>query len=267
MDYYKEILSAFERCQHQLQQAIVPLIIYDDLEKRMKESIRQLQKTIESVVLSSEALLNCDVAFKRACEALASSTISITDCTQNVRIALSSLASSFPDLVIPSDSTSPITKIETDAPLVPGDSKKKRLTLQDAVAILSLLIGLLQMLSSAIDSRQAEIRHHQEMQIKEEELLLKEEEICLMEEQRDYLASVCEQLLTILDDSESTPSPAPTLESPPPTSDSEETSSPLGSKVAPDTETTSPLESEVAPGTDSSSDDVSDNQNKNSETD
>ncbi len=267
MDYYKEILSAFERCQHQLQQAIVPLIIYDDLEKRMKESIRQLQKTIESVVLSSEALLNCDAAFKKACEALASSTISITDCTQNVRIALSSLASSFPDLVIPSDSTSPITKIETDVPLVPVDTKKKRFTVQDVASILTLLIGLLQLLSSAIDSRQTEFRHYQEMQIKEEELRLKEEELCLMEEQRDHVASVCEQLLTILDESESTPSPAPTLELTPSRSDTAEISVPLESEVVPGTGPISPLESEVAPDTGSASDDISDDQSKNSETD
>lgn len=246
MDYYKEILSAFERCQHQLQQTIVPLITYDDLEKRMKESIRQLQKTIESVVLSSEALLNCDAAFKRACESLASSTLSITDCTQKVRIALSALASSFPDLVIDSYSTSPISKVETDTPLVPVDTKKKRPTLQDVVAILSLLIGLLQMLSSAIDSRQAEIRHHQEIQIIEEELRL-------MEEQRDYVASVCEQLLTILDDSESTPSPSPTLEPTPPRSDTAEISSPLGADAFPDN---MPLSA-----------DASDDPNKSSESD
>ena len=303
MDYYEKMISVFNKYVNLFQQTISPLRTtyineslidaftsafsstqafsdllnssYETMQASLLSTFPLLQNAIDSLILTPDVLESCAASFRDAYKDLL--LIDTSESLHDLQATLSRFAEQLPIISEKSDC------IEDDfsedsfvmgVAATPAEAKKHRFDITLVLTILSFLLSLQQSISSEIESRHEEIRHHQEIQIKEEslrlkeeELRLKEEELCLMEEQRDYLSSVCEQLLTILDESESTPSPAPTPESTPPISDTAEISSPLEFEVVPDTGSTSPLESEVAPGTDPSSDDVSDNQSKNSETD
>lgn len=276
MDHYNKFLSSIANYERLLQNlsksfdtynALSSVTKYEQLTQKLSKTFdaynrtferlaqmeHQLQKMTNSVVFTSASIEQCLDIFERMREGLITNIIPHIERIQALRDMLSLLDPTLPEFLDVPTTPEVIEEPECTSTAVSEDIPNKRFTFQDVIALLSLLLTMLGMLTSAIDSRQAEIRHHQEMQIKEEELRLKEKELCLMEEQRDYVASVCEQLLTILDDSESTPSPSPTLEPTPPMSDTAEISF--------------PLESVVVLGTETPSDDISDGQSKNSETD
>lgn len=254
-----DVLSSITRYEQLLQDLSKPYDTYNRIFERMSQIGEQIQNFSNSVMITSASIVRCLDTFERMREGLITKLIPSIEYIQKMQDMISLL-----DTKLPSPAEVPVApeiieEPESTSVAISEDTPRKRYTVQDVIAVLTLLLTLFQMLTSAIDSKRTEALQQKEIQIMEEELRV-------MEEQRDYVASLCEELLTILDESESTPSPSPTLEPAPPMSDTAEISVPLEAEVVPGTGPISPLESEVAPGTDSSSDDVSDNQSKNSET-
>ncbi len=242
---YNNFLSLAARYEQLLQNLSKPVETYNRIFERMSQIGEQYLKFSNSVMFASASIVHCIDTLEQMREGLVTKLIPQIEHLQALQEMVSLLDTTLPEFLDIPATPEVIEEPECPSVAVSEGITNKRFTVQDVIAILSLLFTMLGMLTSAIDSRRTDALQQKELQIMEEELRL-------MEEQRDHVALLCEELLTILDDSESNPSPAPTPESTPPMSDTAEISV--------------PVESEVAPDTGSASDDIFDGQSKNSET-